>query len=124
MLAGAPRPRLSRAGHFRRPGLGDPPAPVGTYGALQRPAARPSLRPPHRGAAPRPLPLSAHLGPHLRAARAAPGGRGARMLTLAGLVVLFPLVGLLLRAYAPEQGRLSLRRLFSRGAAPGSRPIP
>ena len=49
---------------------------------------------------------------------------GARMLTLAGLVVLFPLVGLLLRAYAPEQGRLSLRRLFSRGAAPGSRPIP
>src|SRR5690606_12175798 len=73
---GAPRPRLSRAGHFRRPGLGDPPAPVGTYGALQRPAARPGLRPPHRGAAPRPLPLSAHLGPHLRAARAAPGGRG------------------------------------------------
>ncbi|KUP97486.1 glycosyltransferase [Thermobifida cellulosilytica] len=49
---------------------------------------------------------------------------GARAFKLAGLVFLFPSVALMLRAYTPDEGRLSLRKLLSRSSSAEARPIP
>ncbi|GLU48257.1 glycosyl transferase [Nocardiopsis ansamitocini] len=48
---------------------------------------------------------------------------GARVFTATGLVLLFPPVALLLRAYTPYEGTLSPRRLFARSTT-AVRPIP
>ncbi|TDQ50310.1 glycosyltransferase [Actinorugispora endophytica] len=47
---------------------------------------------------------------------------GARAVKALGLVLLFPSVTLMLRAYQPYEGTLSIRRLFSRASE--ARPIP